>query len=395
MQRLWKQLRTLGLGALLLWGIFALAGCADLPTQAQGRLFAGYQLEFLAEYRLPAAAYAGAPVGGLSAISYDPRQGRYYALSDDRARLGPARVYTLAIALTPAGEFADVAIEAVTTLKTASGEPFAPGTIDPEGLSIAPGNTLYISSEGATAAGIAPFVAQFDRASGQLLQELPLPSRYLPVADTETTPDPPARGVQENQGFEALTLSSFGRTAPEGDPYRAFVATEGAIVADTLPPASAAPPRVRWLHYFIGPVGEPVVVAEHAYLLEPTPLGSISYGLSEMLALPPAGHFLVLERNYGLGGFGARLFEAVVANATDISRVESLAREDLGSLVPIQKQLVLDFESLDITLDNLEGMTLGPRLPDGSQTLLLVSDNNFRTEQFTQLLLFRLSSGVS
>jgi hypothetical protein len=52
--------------------------------------------------------------------------------------------------------------------------------------------------------------------------------------------------------------------------------------------------------------------------------------------------------------------------------------------------LLLNLKQLDIRLDNLEGMTLGPRLPDGSQSLLLVSDNNFNSLQITQLLLFRL-----
>ena len=39
-------------------------------------------------------------------------------------------------------------------------------------------------------------------------------------------------------------------------------------------------------------------------------------------------------------------------------------------------------------LDNVEGMTFGPRLRDGRRTLLLVSDNNFAATQFTQFLLF-------
>ncbi|MGA1603886.1 MAG: endonuclease/exonuclease/phosphatase, partial [Prochlorothrix sp.] len=37
-----------------------------------------------------------------------------------------------------------------------------------------------------------------------------------------------------------------------------------------------------------------------------------------------------------------------------------------------------------------EGRTLGPVLADGSQSLLMISDNNFSPEQQTQLLLFRL-----
>jgi hypothetical protein len=36
-------------------------------------------------------------------------------------------------------------------------------------------------------------------------------------------------------------------------------------------------------------------------------------------------------------------------------------------------------------------MTLGSRLPDGSQSLVLVSDDNFNEAQVTQFLLFRLN----
>ena len=43
-----------------------------------------------------------------------------------------------------------------------------------------------------------------------------------------------------------------------------------------------------------------------------------------------------------------------------------------------------------IPLDNVEGITLGPKLPDGRKSLLLVSDNNFAASQFTQFLLFAI-----
>jgi len=59
-------------------------------------------------------------------------------------------------------------------------------------------------------------------------------------------------------------------------------------------------------------------------------------------------------------------------------------------IVPVRKKLLLDLSDLGIKLDNLEGMTLGSRLKDGSQALILVSDNNFKEEQVTQFLIFRL-----
>ena len=57
----------------------------------------------------------------------------------------------------------------------------------------------------------------------------------------------------------------------------------------------------------------------------------------------------------------------------------------------VDKTLLLNLDDLGIPLDNVEGMTLGPKLPDGRQSLVMVSDNNFATSQFTQFLLFAIS----
>ncbi len=75
--------------------------------------------------------------------------------------------------------------------------------------------------------------------------------------------------------------------------------------------------------------------------------------------------------------------------ATDTAALASLKGTPKG-VQPIHKKLVLDLTQLGIKLDNLEGMTLGPRLPDGSQSLVMISDDNFNPQQVTQLLLFRL-----
>jgi hypothetical protein len=51
-----------------------------------------------------------------------------------------------------------------------------------------------------------------------------------------------------------------------------------------------------------------------------------------------------------------------------------------------RKRLLLDLDDLGIPLDNVEGMTFGPR-----RSLVLVSDNNFAATQFTQFLVFALT----
>jgi 3-phytase/alkaline phosphatase D len=80
--------------------------------------------------------------------------------------------------------------------------------------------------------------------------------------------------------------------------------------------------------------------------------------------------------------------------ATDISRLDALG-DATRPIVPVEKELLLDFDQLGVRLDNVEGMTLGPTLPDGRQSLVLVSDNNFSTRQETQFLAFALNLDTS
>lgn len=47
----------------------------------------------------------------------------------------------------------------------------------------------------------------------------------------------------------------------------------------------------------------------------------------------------------------------------------------------------MDFHDLGLsTVDNTEGMTWGPALPNGERTLLLVSDDNFAADEVTQIV---------
>ena len=105
---------------------------------------------------------------------------------------------------------------------------------------------------------------------------------------------------------------------------------------------------------------------------------------------------LALERSFSAGtsgtGHTARIYLIDLAAATDVIGLEDL---DDGTWVSVDKRLVLDLETLisseGIDLDNLEGMTFGPQLPNGNRSLILVSDNNFSATQFTQFLAFELA----
>jgi len=403
--------------ALLTPLLIFLTACSIPQVKAEDRLFLDLSLDFLGESRLPKSTFEHTPVGGLSGLTYDRQRDRFYAISDDRSEHAPARFYTLKLsfadkgeaiapsavnpsavnpsavnpsavnpsAISPSAVDIQVVIEKVTTLTAEDGNPYAIGTIDPEGIALSPRQTLLISSEGVSRDGIPPFIDEFDSATGQWQNRLPIPREFLP-ATVEGNPV----GVQNNLGFEALTLNANGSAGGQLEPFRVFAATESALQQD-LPdaPDSAPPPMpVRFLHYLVGD-RQTTLLAEHLYLVEPAPQRA-TQGLTELLTLDQAGHFLSLERSFGaLTGFNAQLFQIATGVATDISGVATL-KGDISRISPIYKRSLLNLQDLGIPLDNLEGMAIGPRLPDGSHSLLLVSDDNFNPGQVTQFLLFRI-----
>ncbi len=374
-----------GLVAIAIALLTLMTSCAIPQVTAQERLFLDLSLEFLGEYHLPKnIEFKNTPVGGLSGLTFDRHQNRFYAISDDRSKLAPARFYTLKLILDDASTnqigIKKVEIEDVTFLTDKDGLSYPPDTIDAEAIALTPQKSVFISSEGVARNGIPPFVREFDINTGQQLQSLPIPERYIPKVTAEKLL---TRGIQNNLGFEALTLSPTGTIPAKGEPFRLFTATESALVQDAEPKA----PKCRLLHYLISD-GPPLLISEHFYQLEPPPFGAIKHGLAELLALDGGGHFLTLERSLGLLGFKIRIFQATTGGATDTSGIPSLKGE--LPIEPVKKKLLLDLDELGISLDNLEGMTLGPRLPDGTQSLLMVSDNNFNDVQVTQFLLFRM-----
>lgn len=363
-----------------------LTSCNLPQVSAEDRLFLPLSLEFLDASPIQTKEFEGTTVGGLSAITYDRTRNRLYALSDDRSEFAPARFYTLNLALDTtdpkAPKIKQAAIEAVTTITDESGQPFPQGTIDPEGMALSPLGTVFIASEGVASQGIPPFIREFDLRTGQWKRSLVIPPRYLPEMEAEQQ----TQGVGDNLGFEPLTLSPSG-TAIE--PFRLFTATESALVqdADAEHPQQGAS-RNRVLHYLVE-ADRSLLISEHLYPMSAVPEGAKFHGLTELLAIDQGGHFLGLERSFGTKGFQVKLFQVAMGSATDTSRIDSF--KGSNNIEPVQKKLLLDLNQLEIRLDNLEGMTLGPRLPDGSQSLILVSDNNFNTLQITQILLFRLT----
>jgi hypothetical protein len=393
--RSWILAGTVSLGALLcLVGIaIFLTSCSPaIPGEVSSRIFNKLSIEYIGAYQVPNDLIVkNTRVGGLSGLTYDRQRDRFYAISDDRGEQAPARFYTLKLNLDKTNpqqvKLQQVDITDVTLLKNSNGETYPPRETDTEAIALTPQSSVFISSEGDRNKNIPPFINEFDLKSGKVKQALPIPQRYLPDLEGK-------RGVQNNLAFEGITLSPTGTLPASGEALRLFAATESALIQDKevakvgnngkIPGA-----KNRWLHYLISDRAE--IISEHLYQLDSPPLGAIEHGLPEIQSIDTSGHFLTLERSFGLFGFRAKLFQTSMAGATDTSKIASFKGNT--TIQPIQKQLAFDLQQLNIYIDNLEGMALGSRLPDGSQTLLLVSDNNFSSRQITQFLLFKFKQG--
>lgn len=376
--------RVLLLGLALL----GLTGCALPQVQAEDRLFLSLDAQVLDTYQLAPQEFQNTTIGGISALAYDREQDQFYALSDDRGNFGPSRVYTLsmdfALDQNQQPRFENITFTGVIPLKDAESNPYPQGTLDPEGLALSPRHTLLISSEGDVSKNAPPFVGEFDRTTGQIVTSFRVPDRFLP-----DDANAPTMGIRDNLSLESLTINAPSGAAGMIEPFRLFTAAESSLVQD-YNEDPAQPLNTRFLHYLIGQ-NQSTLIAEHLYPLDLEPPGTLLNGLSELLVIDQGGHFLALERAFGLRGFRVRLYQLATGGATDTSTILSL-KGNLEGVAPIRKRLLLDFVDTGIEVDNLEGMTLGPRLPDGSQSLILVSDNNFNAERETQFVLLRLAS---
>ncbi|NJM45720.1 MAG: esterase-like activity of phytase family protein [Alkalinema sp. RU_4_3] len=380
----WRQVLVFVL--LYCLGTSGLSGCALPRVSAEARLFAPLKLELVDDYTLPPTSFQDVPVGGLSGLAYDAAKGVFYAVSDDRSGFAPARFYTLKPKLgkdktTGQTEIKTIDIKTVTALKNPKGETYPRNTIDTEGIVLSPRGTVFISSEGVAKDGIAPFVNEFDLQTGAFVGALPIPEHYLP----KKGPDGEREGIQDNLGFEGLTMGVDGTP----DLFRLFVATENSLAQDLPPQDSEEPTRVRLMHYAVMQ-GRADLTGEYLYEFDKPPLGTVEQGLSEILSVDNAGHFLALERTFGLTGFNGKIFQFTMAGASDTSAIAALQPKPPQAPTPVHKTLVLDLADLGIAIDNVEGLALGPVLADGSKSLLIVSDDNFNKDQVTQFLLFRL-----
>ena len=345
-------------------------------------------VEFLGQAVIPSGTmFAGTEIGGLSSITYDAGRGVYHTLSDDQGNRptgDPVRYYTVAIDLADGTlDDGDVTFVDVTQLFESKKEPFAPGGLDPEGFTLGREGFLFMSSEGNTLTDpiIDPFIRRYNL-NGRVTADLPIPDKYIPNGVDW--------GVRFNLSFESLNVTPDGRTL--------VTAGEGAIFQDGPASSFTNGSLARLLEYDLR---QRVPVAEYVYEVGPWAEDSAIFGVNgivEVLPIDDAGTMLVMERSFSVGGvLGGGTGNYVVIKeistqgATDVLDIDALYEGGSPiSFTPVSQRQIFAFDDLGIPIDNIEGMTFGPPLPDGRQLLVIVSDNNFAPTQFTQFIALAL-----
>jgi hypothetical protein len=310
---------------------------------------------FVAEY---VVANLPDDVGGLSGAWYEEGARRLWTVSD---RTNNPRLVLFDVSLEPSLRLSmrdTIPLHVSENLSGFNAEGLAPGR----------DGHLFVSSEGGSSAGI----FEFDR-SGRLVRRVSVPAW--------------SARLRSNAGFEGLSVS------PDGTML--YAATESSLHSDGDQADDDSGALIRLLAYDLTRAGS---AREYAYRTEPA-IGGRN-GVSEVLALG-GNELLVLERGIvGTGLLAARRRASTIRiyRVRVSPEAEVTGRDRLEDTTPVlAKTLVLDAASAApvlsdtlASLENFEGMTFGPRLPDGSRSLLLVSDDNFSGSQVTAVLLFRM-----
>jgi hypothetical protein len=371
--RTWKQA-----------AVVAIAVCAALALSSGRSLTASTgakapNIEFLGQAIVPTGTiFAGTTIGGLSSITYDSSRDEFYALSDDQSVINPVRFYTLKIDVGDGHlDNGDVTFVGVTTLLAPDGQPYAARQVDPEGFTLTKAGEFIMTSEGIPTS-IAPFVRRYAR-DGSYLGDLPVPDAFTMMNASH--------GVRFNLAFEAAAVAPDGR--------HLFVGMEGALLQDGPAATVNNTSTARILRYNLqtGSLDRQFVYGTDRVAQPPSPGQFSVNGLVELLPFNTQ-FMLAMERSFSVGAPGSggtgnmiKLYSVAFPGADNVDGLDSIAGWKGRT---VAKQLLFDLDTLGIPLDNIEGMVIGPDLPDGRKSLILVSDNNFAASQFTQFLMFAI-----
>jgi hypothetical protein len=333
-------------------------------------------LKFIGEQIIPKNTYIDSVlVGGLSSIDY--AQGKYYAISDDKNK--PIRFYELALDYNLNG-FHTVFINKQITINSKTEE------VDPEALRYDINSKHFIwTSEGSIRRGVSPAIFEISN-KGDFVKEIPIASQFQAQKGKE-------KGPRQNGTFECLSMAE--------DSNFIWVGMELPLREDGKEPRlekGKYPVRISKINKNSGEIVFQFVYELDAIPKDSKPAGKFRVnGMPEILALGNK-QFLVIERAYASGydngGNTVKIFKVNAVNATDIKAIIALKNTNY---IASTKTLILDFESIRSQLtngivDNIEGITFGKKLANGHQSLIVISDDNFRkfSPQLNQIIVFEV-----
>lgn len=396
------------------------SGAAAVPIFTGSVTIAGNSTDFGPLNGAPNSANVNRLGGFVSDLYYDRLQNIYYGLVDRGPGGGTigydTRVQTFSLDVdSGTGGISGFNLLSTTLFKQANGtyfNGFRPDldpsngnkavlgrSFDPEGFAIGKFGTYFVSDE------YGPSVREF-RQDGTLLREFTTPSNLIPKEAGDVNNFADGRptiigGRQDNRGFEGLTIS------PDGTKLYA-------IFQDPLVNEGSSDDgrRSRNLRLVEFDIATGTSTKQLIYPLEDradinaridgtaddfsaTNQGR-SIGVSSITALNDH-EFLVIERdNRGLGvedATGARpvgtkrVYKIDITGATDVSATSLAGNNSLPvGVTPVSKTLYLDIQAALLAAglpipEKIEGLTIGPRLANGSFTVLLGTDNDFSVTQ--------------
>ncbi|WP_299902168.1 esterase-like activity of phytase family protein [uncultured Aquimarina sp.] len=318
-------------------------------------------------------------IGGLSGIDYSKDDKFYYLVCDDAKK---PRYYKASILLDN-NQFNSVEINEVVELKDTIRQFLNNNIIDLEAIRTFGKNKLIFASEGSIKNDYNPSIFITDP-YGNYSESFSLPTYFL--TDTNSRNKPRHNGV-----FEGLAADITN------DGY--WAAMELPLELDGKEPTfnhSGAPVRIT--HFSTKTNQADFQFTYPLDKLTKDPKGNFGVnGITCLLQLSQ-NEFIVIERayseGYGTQGNTVKIYLANIEHTTNTLPFDTLQNKEYKVA---KKELLFDFETVrsqltNNILDNIEGITLGPILENGNQSLILVADNNFSpvSKQINQLILLEL-----
>lgn len=360
-------------------------------------------------------------LGYFSDLYYDRTSNAYYALSDRGPGGGTFQSYQTQVQKftvdvnQATGAISNFQVQSTITFKDKSGNAFnglnpsllngststLGNSFDPEGFVVGTNGHFFVSDE------YGPSVYEFDT-GGTLVRKLTPPSNVIPTQANGTANFVDGRptitsGRQDNRGYEGLAINPSGT--------KLYGILQDPLVNEGSQNDGRRSRNVRIVEYDVasGQAGRQFI-----YQLEPiadlnTQVPNNTFnataqgrniGASAITAVSDS-EFLVLERdNRGVGVDNPtgdvpvaekRVYKIDITNATDVSGISLADTNTLPAGVnPVAKSStpVIDMKNTltgagQIVPEKMEGLTVGPKLADGSYAILIGTDNDFSVTQTT------------